>query len=422
MYTPGFTVEEVRQFENRLFRDHQIRIRVDMLDLNMNPAPNISDLTPYLLDGQLTVSAAADVSTRTLTASFLDPNAELGLDTGDPDDGIMYADRMLRIWYGVYVPEVSRLDKWMEIPIFTGPIVKFDRSESGIAIECAGKEVLAGEVWETYTIPKGTNKIEAIKMILRKGGENFFGNLGGTASVLGADIVGVRTPTTSSTNSSKSNDKPEGTVMWSQAEDIAQGMGKYLFYDGMGYVQMRDFPETSTFTFKDGDGGSVLKEPQITFDPSLLKNVVRVEGKQPSKGSAPVATAIAGSGHPLSPWILGRMVSPNGTIGNEVMVPRYLPEYIQSDKYTSTAACQSAADQALKERLDQSIELNFDTLVVPHVEMNGYYTLSTSRPAIETTFRMRNYSIPLNASGVMTVGYTKNQIINRMAIRNRVLT
>lgn len=422
MYTPGFSVEEVRQFESRLFRDHEIRIGVTLLDLNMNPAPSISDLSKYLLDGQVTVSAAADVSTRSLSATFLDPEAVLGLDTGDPDDGVLYADRMLRISYEVFVPEVDRLDKWMKIPIFTGPITKFDRSAGVLSVEASGKETLAGLVWETYTIPKGTNKIEAIKKILRKGGENFFGNLGTTTGVLSSDLVGIVTPTSStSSSSSSSKDTPEGTVMWSQAENIAQGLSRYLYYDGMGYVQMRQFPTTPEFTFRDGVGGSVLKEPQITFDPTLLKNAVRVEGKAPTSGAAPKGSFVAPREHPLSPWSLGRMVSPDGTIGNEVLVPTYLPEFIQSDSYTTAAACATAAQEAVMSRINQSIELNFDTLVVPHAEMNGQYTLSTATPALETSFRLRNYSIPLNSSGVMTVGYTQNQIVNRPAIRNRSL-
>jgi hypothetical protein len=420
VYTPGYSPTEVRQFEDRLFKDHRIRIGVQLLDLDMEPAPAISDISPYLLDGQVTVSAAADVSTRSLTATFLDPDAELGLDSGTPDDGILYADRMLRITYEVYVPEMSRLDKWFSVPIFTGPITKFDRSSGILSLEASGKETLAGLVWQTYTIPKGTNRITAIKQILRKGGENYFGNLGTTTTVLTQDRIGLVTPTTSS-STTNTKAPTEGTVMWSQAEDIAQAMDKFLFYDGLGYVQMRSFPDTPEFTFRDGTGGSVLKEPQITFDPTLLKNTIRVEGKAPTSGAAPKASAIAPREHPLSPWSLGRMVSPDGTIGNEVLVPNYLPEFIQSDSYTTTAACQTAADRALKERLDQSIELNFDTLVVPHVEMNGYYTLSTEDPPINTSFRLRNYSIPLNSSGVMTVGYTKNQIINRPAIRNRTL-
>ena len=394
---------------------------MQLLDLNMKPVTGLNELSSFLLDGQLTVSAGADVSTRTLASTFLDPNAVLGLDTGSPQDGVLYADRMIRATYQVYVPEWTRQDKWASIPIFTGPITKFDRSSGVLSLECSGKETLAGLVWVTYTIPKGTNKIEAIKQILRKGGENYFGNLGTTTSVTSSDIVGIVTPTSSTTSTSSTAATPEATVMWSQAEDIAQGMGKFLFYDGEGYVQMRDFPETSTWTFRDGNGGSVLKEPQVTFDPTLLKNAIRVEGKAPTTGSAPKASAVAAASHPLSPWSLGRMVSPNGTIGNEVLVPQYLPEFIQSDSYTTTAACQTAANQALQERLDQSIELNFDSLVVPHVEMNGYYTLSTEQPSINTSFRLRNYSIPLNASGVMTVGYTKNQIINKTAIRNRTL-
>lgn len=415
MYTRGMTVEERELFEQTLVKSHQIKIELELLTLNMDPAPNISDISEYLLDGQVTVSAAADLAQRSLTLSLLDPRSDLRIDTGTPEDGIIYADRMIRVWYKIWIPELTREDKWFGVPIFTGPINKFDRNGATVALEAQSKESLAGPVFKTYTIAQGTNKVEAIKQIMRKAGEDdaFFRDLGTTTGVLSTALTGAAAPKPSSTSTSTSTAATqEQTIMWSQAEDIAQGLNRFLYFDGEGYLNMRTFPTTTSFVFKDGPGGSVQDEPQMTFDPTLLYNVVRIDGKAPTTGTAPSATVYAPEAHPLSAQSLGRKVA-------GVLVPRYLADIEQSDKYTSATACQTAAQEKLNSYLDQSIELNFNSLVIPHLEPNDQCQLSTNTPAINSTFRLRNFTIPLNSSGQMTVGYTKNQKIQVQAIRNR---
>ena len=424
------SIEERAKYERTLAQSHMIRIKMHVLNLDME---ELYDMSDQLLDGQITVSATADISTKTVTATILDPGTTLsglGIDTGSPVDGILYADKMVRIYYGVYVPDLLDADKWVDIPVFTGPISKFDREGAVVSLEATGKETLAGPVWLPYTIPKGTLQVDAIKQILQKAGENFFGTFPVSTATLGTALVGV------SANAAPPKDGTQldpATVMWSQAEDIAQRMdpAHMLFYDGMGYASLRRLPSTAAdtvFSFRSGNvvkdslgngggGGVILDEPQITYDPSLLFNVVRVEGKPPSSGAAPVGVADANvlfPTHPLSPNNLGRHITVNGS---PVLVPRYLPDSQQSDSYTTKAACDTAALNSLKSRLDESIELNFNSLVIPHLEANDWCSINTNR--INTSFRLRNFTIPLNTSGMMTVGYTSNQIINVVAIRNK---
>lgn len=412
MYTRGMTTEERHLFEQTLVKSHQIKIELELLTLNMDPAPYISDISNYLLDGQVTVSAGADTAQRSLTLSLLDPRSDLRIDTGTPEDGIIYADRMVRVWYKIWIPESTRQDKWIGVPIFTGPITKYDRTGATLSLEAQSKEVLAGPVFKTYTITKGTNKVDAIKQIMRKAGEDdsFFRNLGDTTGVLSSDLTGAAAPKPANTKDTKT--EPEQTIMWSQAEDIAQGLDRFLYYDGEGYLNMRKFPDVTSFVFQDGTDGTVQGEPQLNFDPALLFNVVRIDGKAPTSGTTPSATKYAPEGHPLSAQSLGRKVG-------GVLVPRYLASIEQSDAYTSESACGTAAQRKLDAAIDESIEVSFNSLVIPHLEPNDQCLLSTVTPAINSTFRLRNYTIPLNSSGQMTVGYTKNQKIQVQAIRNR---
>lgn len=391
MFDLGLSTTQRKQYEARLVLDHEVNIRIEILDLNHIVIDDISD---RLIDGQVTINAAADTSTRSLTLSLFDPFATLGFDTGNPGDGILYADRMIRIYYEVLVPELDRTNKWVSVPVFTGPVVKLSREENILSIDCSGKETLAGLVWQTYTIKAGTNKTSAIKLIMAKAGENFYGDLGTSDSKMKSTHVAT-----------------QETVMWSQAEDFAQSMSRFLYYDGRGYLNMKAFPTTSVFTMRNGEGGALVNEPQLSYDPDLLKNAVKITGKTPQKGKAPSGYATAPSSHPLSPYNLGRKV-------NGVLVPRYIPEIIQSDSYSSNAACIKAAKSSLNERLDESIEITFDSVTIPHIEMNDQLTVVTNSMSMQ--FRLRNYSIPLNNTGVMQIGYTKNQVVNRPAIRNRI--
>lgn len=416
MFTPGFSQTERALFEATLCKSHKIRIGVRLLDLNMNPAPRIgnvtSDISKFLIDGQVSFSAGADISVRSLSATFLDPKSDLLLESGDPRDGVLFVDRMLQITYEVWVPDVDRIEKWMAIPIFTGPITKLDRAAGVLTLEATGKETLAGLVYKPYTIPATTKKIDAIRQILKYGGENFFFDLGTSDTPLGKAVVGSSAPKPQS-NSTSSTEEPENTNMWSQAEDIAQGMDSYLYYDGLGRVNLRKFSDISLFTFRDGSGGSVIGLPQLSFDSTGLVNTVRRDGALPSSGSAPTFTDyIKPSTDPLSPESLGRIV--DGTL-----VPRYLIDIQQSDALKNIGDVTSAVSRALTEFKNQSVDVTFDSLVIPHLEPNDQCTLQTTIPGLTISFRLRTYSIPLNASGVMTVGYTTNQIINVPDIRNR---
>src|SRR5690606_33235533 len=99
MLTLGLTSNERRAFEEALRSSHTRKIEVEVLNLD---GKRLSTISSQLLDGQVNVDLDADVS-RSLTLSFLDPAHALNFDTDSPDDGAVYADRMLRVRYGVHV-------------------------------------------------------------------------------------------------------------------------------------------------------------------------------------------------------------------------------------------------------------------------------------------------------------------------------
>jgi hypothetical protein len=403
---------ELKLFEARLSKDHSIRITAQLLDRNMTYLSNLSD---RFIDGQVDMNVDAERATRKLTASFFDIEREIGLDSGeDADAGLFFFDRLVRIIYGVYVPELTNRteeERWVDVPVFTGPITSYQRTGGVLTIEASDKESLAGTVWKTLTIRKGTNKTLAIKAILKAAGENYFGDLYQTTGRLTKDLVLAPAPIPNS----KQSGSVEPAVYWTVAEKLAAGVSLRLYVDGAGYVQLKPLNATTpVYTFNDAKTfedlsflqGEVLSSPQVTFSPESIVNIVRVSGKIPEATSssrttvAPTYTAVTPSGHPFHPNYLGRRVG-------GALVPAYYPEFIQDDSYTTVADCKTAAQRILTSRIKESISVSFECLPVPHLDPNDFCALRTVEPSIATSFRINSFTLPLNPNEPMTVGYNR---------------
>lgn len=386
MYDLGLTADNKRRFEETLVRDHQINIRVEVLDLNHENPLDISD---RVLEGQVDVEASAQITTRSLQMTLLDPHASMGFDSGDPSDGVMFLDRMIRAVYEVYVPELTgSTTKWVSVPVFTGPVTKMDRTGSTVKIEASGKEVLANVVWTSFNITEGTNKYTAIRTIMGKAGESHYRLRSTTGRMPNA--LGMAHP----------------KKFWEESRKIASSLDDYLFYNGDGTLVGKPYPNGVIFTFKNGIHGSVLGEPAISYDPATARNVVRVIGKKPTTGETPSYTYYASDTHPLSAANIGR----NG-------VKRYLPEVIRSDSYRTIEACKARAISYLTAKLKEIIEVKFDSLVIPHLEPNDMCNITTNKMSMD--FQLSSFTIPLTHAGIMTVGYRKSQTIYKTRIRRK---
>lgn len=361
-------------FSLALVSHHSMRVTVRVLDTEMNPIGDA--VSQRLLDGQVNAALNATI-TRSATLSFLDPAEALSFDSDSPADGALYADRMLRISYDVRQPGLFG-GRWVETPIFTGPVSKFSRDGVKVAVEGQGKETLAmGSPWRTYTAKKGRKKVDVIEEVMRAEGERHF-----ALGHHGARMPGDKVLTA------------EGNA-WDFVQGIARSMGLQLFYDGAGRLRLRRPPRTAVFTFRDGLGGSITETPSVEFLIDNVKNAVRVTGKKPKGAKAKVrAHAVADPHHPLSPVRLGR----NGQ-------PRYLAEFIDDDKIGSDREAKRVAESRLRTLLATFVTVKFAGLVIPHLDVGDYIRVTTSRFSMTT--RLSEFSIPLTASGRMSVGYTR---------------
>lgn len=384
MLTLGLTATERGAYERALRSSHVRRIDVDVLTLD---GEVLSKIDPVLLGGQVNVDLDAEV-TRSASLQFLDPRHALNFDTDSPDDGALYADRMIRVRYGIHVEELGR---WVWCPVFVGPVTKLSRAGDVVQVEAQGKEALVrGAIWRPLTLKKGAKVTDAIRTLMRdRGGETRFD----------FPDLSQRLP--------KARSLDRLVEIWATARSLARGVNRQLFYDGAGRLVLRAFPGSVVYTFTSGTGGDVLSGLNVSYELGDVKNVVEVKG-QPPKGKKERVrgVAVAPGAHPLNPARLGRKDA-----------PRYLVESVEDSSIRTDKAARERAEAILEDRLREVVEVTFDSLPIPHLDPGDLVRVKTDELAV--TFRVRQFSIPLSSDGapVMPVGYLKKTTPNRRRIR-----
>lgn len=384
MIALGLTSADLRLFNLSLSTHHSVKITVQLLNLNH---AYLSNLTDNLLDGQVTVDADAEVS-RSLSIQLYDPDHSLKIDSTAPSDGALFYDRMIRIVYSV---KSELLPRWVDVPIFCGPITKMSRTVDVMNVEAQGKEslVIPPAVANTpHVYMKGWKRAALVRKIM--------GDYAGETRYSIPDY----SPTTAGTTTVKSD-----TNIWTLVKAVnGSQASKQLFYDGRGYLVMRSTPKTSIYTFKTGVGGNVTTVPNVEYDISAVRNVVKVVGAVPKGKKTPVSAQRGlPRSHPMNHYAMGR----NGK-------PRILLETITDDNIKTTAQAAALAVTRVNSLALQSVDVKFDALVAPHLEPEDIYTLKTAD--FTTTARLKQMTIPLK-SAVGNVGYLTRRKPNKGRIR-----
>jgi hypothetical protein len=364
----GLSAADERRFDAALRTHRTIRVQLDVLDLDQ---VNLATVEENLLAGDVTVDGSADV-TRSLSVTLWDPEHRLRLDSDAPAAGALFADRMIRAWYGVRVPDVG----WVDVPVFTGPVTKLDRDDATVVVEAQGKESLALRIArDPITVPAGTPKVAAIRQILReRAGETKF------------DLPDLRESLTDAVTVGR-----EG-IPWVAAQRIARGMDRQLFYDGRGRLRLRRLPDGVAWAF---DERVITSVPQVSFSDADTVNDVRVVGRQPRGADSPVtATATADRSHPYSPARLAR----GGRRGYRSVV-------VTDDTIGTKAEAQALADRLLARSLAQSVDVSYDCVPVPHLDAGDLGATTFGDMSMRN--RCWRFGIPLTHEGTMPVGYTR---------------
>jgi hypothetical protein len=374
----GLSHADLAAYGRALAATHTLSIELRVLNLS---GALVKTIHPIVTGGQVNIDADADV-TRSATLTFLDETRALQFDSDSPADGAIYFDNMIRIWHQIRVPELD--NRRVGCAVFTGPIVKFDRTGSEVSIEAQGKESLALFGVPTLTLRKGRNAIDAIRTILEdRCGETLFAfpstrrRLPRAVTVSWDDAV-----------------RP-----WLVCKRIARSLGLQLFYDGEGRCRLRDMPDGAVFRFHDGDDSNITSPVQVSHDSVDIRNRVTVVGSKPRY----TWTAGLPATHPFSAQRLAR----NGVSG-------YRRELIADDRVPSVGAARIRAEARIKtfERMTFGTTLN--TVPVPHLDEFDLVRVDTE--AHVGNERLRQWSFPLTG-GDMSVGYNDLVTVPRRRVR-----
>jgi hypothetical protein len=384
MLDMGLDYNGVERLIETLLGDRRFMVSVTLLDLNHN---TLGSLTPYFYDGQVTINSTAEV-TRSSSLTLFDPNRKLPLDGINPTEGALYYDKMVQISYFVWKPLTLDI---FEIPVFTGPITEMERNGQFIDIVAMGKEQLAlGAIWSGAWFNPGWKKYDIIRYLMR--------DLAGETKL---DMT-YRGDTIASPIGLGPEAKP-----WTEAQIVADSMGMQLFYDGRGYLRLRQRPTQPNFTFRDGNGGSIITKPKIKYDVGTLRNAVLVRGATPDGAASPItAQALAPAAHPFNHLKLGRIRADGVPVG------RYLLEVIDDETIATQWQAQNLADVKRDEFLLQGVLISMDTACVPMLEEDDM-AIAQVEGEYALPFRMREFTIPLTLGPNATVGTNVNVKIKR---------
>ena len=379
----GLTPAGYAAFLQALRSPHSVRVDVAVLTLDED---ELSRITPHILDGQVDVDADGDVTTRSLTMTVVDRNHGLHLDSDSPDDGALYADRIIQVIYSVLVPE---LDDRVDVPVFTGPIVDIERDGAQLQITAHGKEELAtGWIWRPITIKKGALKSDAIRTILKeRAGERNF------------DIPDVMNKAGKPITIPKALSLGRASSAWPRVLRMAQSMNRHLYYNGAGTCRLRIRPRRPVFTFwaDDATRSTITSTVTVTHDFAEVKNAVWFRGGKPKGQKKPVEHfAVAPKGHPLSPQRLGRTNADGDRVG------RYLVAEQSNEHVRSKAEAKRRAEALLDDLLLEVVGVSFTAVPIPHLDPLDVVRVATRD--FSANVRIRQFSLPL-AGGDMTVGY-----------------
>lgn len=370
VYDLGLEPGDLAEVNNLYGRSHALRCTVQVTDLEHTYVQDISDA---VIDGQVTLNWEGDEATRSLELLVYDPDFEMGFDVPDSSEGVWFFDRMIQVRMEMYAPEQGR---WVEFPMFTGPVRGYKRTASLVNLQCIGKDIFVRKSWPSYTLRKGTNKITAIRKILRNAGETRFRFEATTSEVLTEDKVINRTMTVSP---------------WGWARARAADLGLRLFYNGNGEACLRPRTGSVDWVFADGDDGVVLTNPDVSADYARIANIVRTTSSKDPKvyGEARVKAT-----SPISPSVLKR--------GGQ---PLYFGHEYLSDAVKTKAEAKRAAQEVLEDRQRAAYTTKLD--IMPVWAAEEYDLMQVRIDGDLTKVALLTASFGLSPDAPMTIGYRR---------------
>ena len=393
MLNVGLTASELRLYHRDLATSHEVRYSINILDTAHRPKGG--NVASMLLDGQIDGEVIrlnrldnpfADFDDpcilHTLTMTLLDPGYTLGFDSALPSDSALYLDRMISVVQSDYSPSLGR---WVDCPIFCGPVSDLTRNDDIVTVTAQSKEALAADQINQTVTFHSLKVVDIIRNLLARTGE--------TSARMSIPAFAAK--------SAKDVPVVRESRAWAKAFWLSESLGQHLMYDGRGVVKMQG-AAPPVFTF---DGTNILEFPSHSYGTSEVVNVVRVVvgGGAGQKPKIDVTVPLPYS-HPNSAKKLGR----NGSLRNRLLT-------IEDDTYTTRAGAVNRAKAELKSRQATDSGTSFTALPVPGLELWDYVYVKHDGQVAKQ--QVTAFTKPLTVEGVMTVGQT--QMVQRPIRRTR---
>lgn len=366
----GLTSAELRAY-HRALTDHTVLRRFEISVHDMNDRV-LAHLTPDAVEGQIVVDRRTTPS-RILNLSLLDRANATDFNVYSPAATGLHYRRQIRVEVATYVPD---LGEWVSCVPFYGPVRAFDRDGDIVRITGHGRDALGmGQLWTPLGRKKGTLKVQAVRALLDRYGEDrrYIPN------------YGARLP--------RPLNMGRTAQPWPRARHLAASMNRQLFYTGRGYATMRPWPNRVVFDFDDYLASKVRTSRRLDG----VINAVEVLGAKPRGRRTRVrATAVLRPGNAMS----GAALAPDP--GRVWLARTATNNYLRSRR-----DAQRVADRLLEEGARNLVSIEFDSMPVYHLDEGDMVSVEGR------FFRLDRFSMPIGSGSggepgpVMTVGYVK---------------
>ncbi|MGH3631940.1 MAG: hypothetical protein ACRDRL_31430 [Sciscionella sp.] len=343
-------------YEARLFGCHDYTVAVELLTLEETVTGELT-----VTDGQVNIDRTADVW-RICSLTVSDPDGALDFSAAsDWSAASPWPNRLIRVRHHLSVAGTD-----VVATPFVGIPTTLSRSGAEVSVGAQDKSTLAARGSRPYTVRKGMWAVDAIRQIMSVcTGERHF-----------------RMP---SVRRRLSRDYSVGwgddASPWKVCKQIAwHELDRELLYACDGYLLLRKRPTQVALRIP-----HLTEQASDNIDFTAVDNIVRVEGRA---GAAQPVTWDTAKGN-LSPDALGR----HGA-------PRYLPLLVTSDAYTKTSQTAHRATVELDRHARLEGTPQFSCVPFFHADADDLLAVAGT----DRKVRVEQASIPLGASGEMTIG------------------
>lgn len=347
----------------------RVRVRVMRLDHSQ-----VTREYHGLLDGQVTTDTSTDVLTN-CNITLLDPSMSIGWEPDSPKD-FPHLRRMIQIVDDRYI---LALGAWISCPVFTGPVMDFDRDGATVSISADSKVRLAmGNFGSNHTWFAKRKVVDVISDML--------------VNWAGESPARIHLPSIKATIPEKLTVHQSDTI-WEHVLKLVHSVGMVCFYDAAGHFRMRHPSSSVSLTV---DRSSLCSPVRVDRQAPDIKNRWIVRGPKPKGHKKQIVVDLRlPTKHAWSAQNLGR----NGK-------PRWLQEIIQPGHVKTTAAAMRIAVNHRDDALRATQQVSADMLPMPQVE--PYDLIRLVDPLIGTYLvRANQYTFPLGTGGPATIGAVK---------------